>query len=99
MQPTRKDFLLAMAGAAVLPHLVAAQTAQRKLLIVVAHPDDEYAFAASTYRLVRESGWIADQVTITDSESGYRYAALAETYYGEALMKDGITRLINGKIE
>ena len=56
---------------------------------MVAHPDDEYAFAATTYRLVRESGWIADQVIVTDGESGYRYAALAETYYGEALMKDG----------
>jgi N-acetylglucosamine malate deacetylase 2 len=89
MQPTRKDFLLAMAGAALLPHLATAQTAPAKLLIVVAHPDDEYAFAATTYRLVRESGWIADQVILTDGESGYRYAALAETYYGEALMKDG----------
>jgi len=89
MQPTRKDFLLAMAGAALLPHVAGAQAAPAKLLIVVAHPDDEYAFAASTYRLVRESGWIADQVIVTDGESGYRYAALAETYYGEALMKDG----------
>jgi LmbE family N-acetylglucosaminyl deacetylase len=89
IQPTRKDFLLAMAGAALLPQLAAAQTAPGKVLIVVAHPDDEYAFAASTYRLVRESGWIADQVTITDGESGYRYAALAETYYGAALTKDG----------
>jgi LmbE family N-acetylglucosaminyl deacetylase len=87
--PSRKDFLLAMAGAALLPHHAAAQTAPGKLLIVVAHPDDEYAFAASTYRLVRESGWIADQVTITDGESGYRYAALAETYYGAALTKTG----------
>ena len=89
MQPTRKDFLLGMAGAALLPHLAAAQTSPGKLLIVVAHPDDEYAFAASTYRLVREAGWIADRVTITDGESGYRYAALAETYYGTALTKDG----------
>jgi LmbE family N-acetylglucosaminyl deacetylase len=89
MQPTRKDFLLAMAGAALLPHVAAAQAAPAKLLIIVAHPDDEYAFAAGTYRLVRESGWIADQVIVTDGESGYRYAALAETYYGEALMKDG----------
>ena len=89
MQPTRKDFLLVMAGAALLPHVAKAQAAPAKLLIVVAHPDDEYAFAATTYRLVRESGWIADQVIVTDGESGYRYAALAETYYGEALTKDG----------
>lgn len=83
--PTRKDFLIAIAGAALLPGLTAAESAPGKLLIVVAHPDDEYAFAASTYRLVREMGWIADQVTITDGESGYRYATLAEMYYGVVL--------------
>ena len=37
---------------------------QPKLLIVVAHPDDEYMFAATTYRLVRELHWVADQVVI-----------------------------------
>ena len=85
MQPTRKDFLLAMAGAALLPHVAEAQAAPAKLLIVVAHPDDEYAFAGAVYRLVRERGFVADQVVITDGEAGYRYAALAEVYYGAAL--------------
>ena len=61
---------------------VAAAPAAGKLLIVVAHPDDEYAFAASTYRLTRELGWTADQVVVTNGESGYRYSALAETLYG-----------------
>jgi LmbE family N-acetylglucosaminyl deacetylase len=89
VSPTRKEFLLAMAGAALLPRVAPAQAAHGKLLIVVAHPDDESAFAAATYRLVRESGWIADQVTITDGESGYRYATLAETYYGVALTQGG----------
>ena len=50
MPPTRKEFLLAMAGAARLPRVAPAQTAPGKLLIVAAHPDDEYAFAAATYR-------------------------------------------------
>jgi LmbE family N-acetylglucosaminyl deacetylase len=58
---------------------------QPKLLIVVAHPDDEYMFAATTYRLARELHWIADQVVITDGESGYRYASLAEAIYGKKL--------------
>ena len=89
MPPTRKDFLLAMAGAALLPRVAPAPTALGKLLIVVAHPDDEYAFAAATYRLVRELGWTADQVTVTDGESGYRYAALAEMYYGVVLTQEG----------
>jgi LmbE family N-acetylglucosaminyl deacetylase len=82
--PTRKDFLLTMAGAALLPEAW-GKTPARKILIVVAHPDDEYAFAATTYRLVRELGWIADQVVITNGEAGYRYAALAEVVYGVSL--------------
>lgn len=57
-----------------------------KLLIVVAHPDDEYMFAATTFRLVRELHWTADQVVITDGESGYRYSSLAETIYGKKLV-------------
>jgi LmbE family N-acetylglucosaminyl deacetylase len=90
--PTRKDFLLAMAGAALVPQALAAPPAQGKLLIVVAHPDDEYAFAATTYRLVRELGWIADQATVTDGESGYRYSALAEVFYGVSLTREGEDR-------
>jgi LmbE family N-acetylglucosaminyl deacetylase len=80
--PTRKEFLMTMASAALLPAVVSADVSRPKLLMVAAHPDDEYAFSAATYRLVREAGWIADQVVITNGESGYRYAALAETFYG-----------------
>jgi LmbE family N-acetylglucosaminyl deacetylase len=89
--PTRKEFLLAMTGAALLPQAFAeepqaAKPQPGKLLIVVAHPDDEYACAATTYRMVRELGWTADQVIVTDGESGNRYATLAEIFYGESLM-------------
>lgn len=86
---TRKDFLLTMAGVALMPAAAPAGAEHGKLLIVVAHPDDEYAFAAATYRLARELGWVADQVTITDGESGYRYATLAEAYYGVDLTRGG----------
>ena len=79
---TRKDFLLALPGAAV------AHALQPKLLIVVAHPDDEYAFAATTYRLTRELGWAADLVVITNGEAGYRYSALAEAVYGVVLTSE-----------
>jgi LmbE family N-acetylglucosaminyl deacetylase len=62
---------------------------------VVAHPDDEYSFAGSVYRLTREAGWIADQLIVTDGASGYRYAALAEMYYGVELTRgsEGRARL------
>jgi LmbE family N-acetylglucosaminyl deacetylase len=72
---------MALAGTALLP----AQTPHRKLLIVVAHPDDEYAVAATTYRLARELGWVVDQVVITNGEAGYRYSALAQAIYGVSL--------------
>jgi len=84
-QPSRKEFLLALAGGALLSQVATAQPARGKLLIVTAHPDDEYAFAAVVYRLVRECGWSADQIVITNGESGYRYATLAETFYGVSL--------------
>uniref|UniRef100_Q01UJ1 LmbE family protein n=1 Tax=Solibacter usitatus (strain Ellin6076) TaxID=234267 RepID=Q01UJ1_SOLUE len=89
---TRKDFLLALPAAAVAH---SAGETPPKLLIVVAHPDDEYAFAATTYRLTRELGWAADLVVITNGEAGYRYSALAEAIYGVPLTaeRDGRRRL------
>jgi N-acetylglucosamine malate deacetylase 2 len=81
---TRQAFLLALPGA-LLAKSLAAETTRPKLLIVAAHPDDEYAFAATTYRLTRELGWTADHVVITNGEAGYRYSALAEAIYGVGL--------------
>ena len=53
--PTRKDFLRAVAATALLPGIAEAQPSAGKLLIVAAHPDDEYAFAAAPDVL-----WAAD---------------------------------------
>ena len=90
-QPTRKEFLLTLAGAPLLAGTEQAEAGGRKALIVAAHPDDEYAVAAIAYRLSREAGWTLDHVVITNGEGGYRYAALAETIYGVPLTaeKDG----------
>jgi len=88
---SRKNFIPTSAGATLMP-----RTANGRVLIVVAHPDDEYAPAAATYRLVREAGWMADQVTITDGESGHRYSTLAQVYYGADFTTavEGRSRLI-----
>jgi LmbE family N-acetylglucosaminyl deacetylase len=83
--PNRRDFVKSFA---LIPTLARAASGRPKLLIVVAHPDDEYTFAATTFRLVRELGWVADQVVITNGEAGYRYAALAETVYGTKLVQE-----------
>ena len=85
---TRQEFLMVVPEALLAAPLLAAPLpaestpARPKLLIVAAHPDDEYAFAATTYRLTRELGWTADHVVITNGEAGYRYSALAEAIYG-----------------
>jgi LmbE family N-acetylglucosaminyl deacetylase len=84
----RRDFLNNFAHLALVPALMRAASVRPKLLIVVAHPDDEYTVAATTYRMVRELGWVADQVVITNGEAGYRYAALAETVYGTKLVQE-----------
>jgi LmbE family N-acetylglucosaminyl deacetylase len=63
-----------------------------KVLAVVAHPDDEYAFAATTYRIARELGGIVDQVVISNGEAGYRYSVLAEQVYGLRLTDETIGR-------
>ena len=91
---TRQTFLLTLPEA-LLAKSLAAGTTRPKLLIVAAHPDDEYAVAATTYRLTRELGWAADHVVITNGEAGYRYSALAETLYGVGLTGEnqGRTRL------
>jgi LmbE family N-acetylglucosaminyl deacetylase len=87
--PTRKEFLQVVAGITTIPALAAAESRrQPKVLIVVAHPDDEYAFAATIYRLTRELGGIADQVVITNGEGGYRYSALAESIYRVSLTRE-----------
>ena len=84
---TRQTFLLTAPGA-LLTRPLAAGTTRGKLLIVAAHPDDEYAVAATTYRLTRELGWAADHVVITNGEAGYRYSALAEAVYGVGLTEE-----------
>jgi N-acetylglucosamine malate deacetylase 2 len=51
-------------------------------LLVVAHPDDEYEMAGTIYHLAKELSGTVDQLIITDGEAGFRYASLAERYYG-----------------
>lgn len=55
------------------------------ILLVVAHPDDEYEMAATVYRITTELHGMADEIIVTDGEAGYHYSSLAERYYGVAL--------------
>ena len=68
------------------------QAKNTRVLLVVAHPDDEYAFAATVYRLTRELDATVDQVVITNGEAGFRHSQLAEIHYGIALTDEQVGR-------
>ena len=63
-----------------------------RVLIVVAHPDDEYCFAATVFRIARELGGTVDQIVITNGEAGYKYSFPAEFIYGKKLATEAIGR-------
>lgn len=91
---TRKQFLVEVAGiASSVPSLAERSPSERpKVLAVVAHPDDEYAFAAFAYRLTHEAHGTVDQVIITNGEAGFRYSQLAESFYGLRLTDESVGR-------
>lgn len=87
---TRKNVWLF--GALLLLSLVAASQTAPRVLIVVAHPDDESCFAVTVYKITHELGGTVDQVVITNGEGGYRYSLLAEDYYGVKLTDEAVGR-------
>ena len=52
-----------------------------RVLVVIAHPDDESILAVTLYKITREHGGVVDLFVITNGEAGFRYSTLAETYY------------------
>ena len=94
MKFTRKQFLLSLGFAASQPVYAAPQVPSGlpKVLLVVAHPDDEYTFAATVYRLTKELHGTVDQVVITNGEAGYRYSQLAEQFYNASLTNEQVGR-------
>ena len=67
-------------------------TAGLQVLLVVAHPDDEYEVAGTVYRISKELQGAVDQLIITDGEGGYRYSSLADRYYGVDLTDERVGR-------
>jgi N-acetylglucosamine malate deacetylase 2 len=62
------------------------------VLVVIAHPDDESIFSVTLYKIAKEHHGTIDLFVITDGEAGYKYATLAENYYGVALTDEKIGR-------
>lgn len=63
-----------------------------RVLIVVAHPDDEVAFAATIYKITHELKGVVDAVMITNGEGGYKYSLLAEPIYCLQLTNEDVGR-------
>src|SRR5579862_5655319 len=63
-----------------------------KVLIVVAHPDDESAFCATIYKITHDLHGKVDFALITNGEGGYKYSTLAEDYYGKELTEPAVGR-------
>jgi N-acetylglucosamine malate deacetylase 2 len=59
------------------------------VLLIAAHPDDEYYCAATLYRVARELNGTVDLMIITDGAGGHRFAGLAGQIYGLDLTEGG----------
>ncbi len=63
-----------------------------RILCIVAHPDDELAFAGTLYKSSTMLGAGCDVLTITNGEGGYKYSTLAERLYGLELTDPEVGR-------
>lgn len=79
-------------SAAPPPAAAISSTAPVRVLIVVAHPDDESCFAATVYEITHNLSGTVDQLVITNGEGGYRYSLLAEPFYALALTNEAVGR-------
>ena len=66
-----------------------------KVLLVVAHPDDESECAATLYRITHELGGVVDQAIVTNGAGGQNFSTPALDYYGLS-RKEGIARSLPG---
>ncbi|MCK6447774.1 MAG: PIG-L family deacetylase [Planctomycetes bacterium] len=63
-----------------------------RALVVIAHPDDETAFAGTLYKWTTHLDGVVDVLVLTNGEGGFKYATLAERIYGVELTDESIGR-------
>ena len=80
---------LAVVGAARAPETSAHPP---KILVVVAHPDDDSCFYGLIYRTSKEIGGTVDEVVITNGEGGYKYSTLGGVFYHLDLTNEEVGR-------
>lgn len=96
MRPLLLFALAATILAADLPQRIAVtdrgDATGPSVLCIVAHPDDEIAFAGLLYKLATHLDGAADIATITNGEGGFKYSTLAEDLYGLELTNEAVGR-------
>ncbi|TFF38552.1 PIG-L family deacetylase [Mucilaginibacter psychrotolerans] len=63
-----------------------------RVLVVIAHPDDESEMAVTLYKIAKEHHGKVDIAVITNGEAGYKYSTLAEAYYNISLTNEQVGR-------
>lgn len=76
----------------VIPVTPVVDVTGPKVLVVVAHPDDEIAFAGVMYKTATLLGGACDVMLITNGEGGFKYSTLAEPIYGVELSEEPVGR-------
>jgi LmbE family N-acetylglucosaminyl deacetylase len=62
------------------------------ILAVIAHPDDESAFAGAVFASAVEHGSAVDVLCLTNGEGGFKYSTLAEREHGVRLTEEAVGR-------
>jgi len=69
-----------------------ARDAEPRVLAVIAHPDDETAFAGSLYVAARHLKGRCEVLVVTNGEGGFKYSGLAESLYALNLTDEKVGR-------
>lgn len=63
-----------------------------RVLLTIAHPDDDALYSGAVYRLTHDLNAEVDLVVVTNGEGGYKYSTLSNEIYGIELDKEEIGR-------
>lgn len=79
-------------GVEVVQVVPAPSASGPRVLAIVAHPDDETAFAGAMFKIRTHLDGACDVLQITNGEGGFKYSTLGERVYGLELTEEAVGR-------
>lgn len=70
----------------------AAELDGPRVLAVIAHPDDEFAFAGALFKTATHLRGVSEILTITDGQGGFKYATFGALLHGLDLTDEAVGR-------